>query len=45
MKDLVRLDAWGKPIHYEVTGPATFRLISFGADGIRGTPDDVVLGP
>ncbi|HET9130051.1 MAG TPA: type II secretion system protein GspG [Terriglobia bacterium] len=44
MTDLVRLDAWGRPIRYEVTG-ASFRLLSDGADGIRGTADDLQLAP
>jgi len=44
MMELVRLDAWGRPTHYEVSGTG-YRLISFGADGIRGTSDDVVLSP
>jgi hypothetical protein len=44
MPDLVRQDAWGRPIHYEVSGTG-YRLISYGADGIRGTADDVVLAP
>lgn len=42
MTDLVRADSWGHPIVYEVTGTA-FRLVSSGADGLRGTPDDIVL--
>ena len=44
MADLVRLDAWGRPIRYEVVG-AGFRLLSDGADGVRGTPDDLQLAP
>jgi len=43
MNELVREDGWGKPILYEVTGPGTFRLISDGPDGRRGTPDDIVV--
>ena len=44
MTDLVRLDAWGRPIRYEVVG-TSFRLLSDGADGVRGTPDDLMLAP
>jgi hypothetical protein len=44
MTELVRADAWGHPIHYEVSG-ASYRLVSFGADGIRGTADDIVVNP
>jgi len=44
MTDLVRLDAWGRQIRYEVVGPR-FRLLSDGADGIRGTADDILLAP
>ena len=43
MSELIREDAWGKPIQYEVTGSTTFRLVSSGADGRRGTADDVVV--
>jgi len=43
MNVLVREDGWGHPIVYEVTGTSTYRLLSRGADGRQGTPDDVVL--
>ena len=43
--ELVREDGWGKPITYEIVGTSNFRLISNGADGQRGTPDDIVLTP
>jgi hypothetical protein len=43
MSKLVREDGWGNPIIYEPTGNSTFRLVSRGADGRRGTPDDVVV--
>jgi Type II secretion system (T2SS), protein G len=43
MTDLIREDGWGKPILFEVTGPASFRFVSVGADGRRGTSDDLVL--
>jgi hypothetical protein len=42
MSELVRTDAWGQPIDYEVTGSA-YRLVSRGPDGVRGTTDDIVL--
>jgi len=43
MTVLVREDGWGHPIFYELTGGSTFRLISSGADGRRGTADDIVV--
>jgi len=43
MTVLVREDGWGNPIVYELTGGSTFRLISSGADGRRGTADDIVV--
>ena len=43
MTVLVREDGWGNPIFYELTGGSTFRLISSGADGRRGTADDIVV--
>jgi hypothetical protein len=45
MSDLIREDGWGQPIYYEVIAGSTFRLISPGADELRGTPDDVVVEP
>lgn len=42
MSVLVREDGWGRLIIYEVAD-STFRLISPGADGRRGTADDVVV--
>lgn len=42
--ELIRVDGWGDPIDYEVTG-STFRLVSKGSDGLRGTPDDIVFDP
>ena len=44
MADLVRLDGWGRQIRYEVV-ESRFRLLSDGADGIRGTADDLLLAP
>ena len=41
--ELIRTDGWDAPIEYEITAPSTFRLISPGPDGRRGTPDDVVF--
>jgi hypothetical protein len=35
------LDAWGRPIHYEVKPDGTFDLRSAGEDGILHTLDDV----
>lgn len=43
VNELIREDGWGHPIDYEVTGGTTFRLVSRGADGRRGTPDDIVI--
>ena len=43
INELIREDGWGKPILYEVTGPAAFRLISDGPDGRPGTADDIVI--
>jgi hypothetical protein len=42
MKDLIREDAWGRPIEVDAAG-GKFRFRSFGADGQRGTADDVAL--
>ena len=42
MTDLVRVDAWGRPLDYSVTG-STFHVASRGQDGIAGTSDDIVV--
>ncbi|HYR83437.1 MAG TPA: type II secretion system protein GspG [Terriglobia bacterium] len=41
--ELVREDAWGHPIDYQVSGGTAFKLVSPGPDGRRGTADDIVL--
>jgi len=41
--ELIRQDGWGNDIDYTVTGASTFRLVSRGADGRLGTPDDIVV--
>jgi hypothetical protein len=35
-------DPWGRAFLYKVTGPATYRILSLGADGTEGTEDDLV---
>jgi hypothetical protein len=44
MNELIRQDGWGAAIDYQVMG-TTFRLISAGPDGVRGTSDDIVFDP
>ncbi len=41
VSELIRLDGWGRPLSYEASDGA-FRLSSNGADGRRGTADDVI---
>ena len=41
MKDLVLDDGWGRPILVE-TSATTLRFRSLGADGVQGTPDDML---
>ena len=36
-------DAWGNAIVYEIVDVNSYRLVSFGMDGARGTDDDIVL--
>src|SRR5213593_4662487 len=43
MPELIRQDAWGNPIDYEITGGSGFRLLSRGPDGLRGTGDDIIV--
>ena len=42
--ELIREDAWGDPIDYEVMG-SVYRLVSRGPDRLRGTSDDIVFDP
>jgi hypothetical protein len=42
MSDLVLSDAWGRPIEVE-SSAAAMRFRSLGADGLRGTADDVLF--
>lgn len=44
ISELIREDGWGAPIEYQVMG-TTFRLVSAGPDGVRGTADDIVFDP
>jgi len=44
ISQLIREDGWGAPIDYQVMG-TTFRLVSAGPDGVRGTADDIVFDP
>ena len=44
ISELIRQDGWGDPLEYQVVG-STFRLVSAGPDGLRGTPDDIVFDP
>lgn len=41
--DLIRNDAWGHQIEYQVLGGNSFRLRSAGADGRPNTSDDIVV--
>jgi len=36
-------DAWGNAIVYEIVDDDSYRLVSLGMDGARGTDDDIVL--
>ena len=44
ISELIREDGWGTNIEYQVMG-TTFRLVSAGPDGVRGTSDDIVFDP
>ena len=44
ISELIREDGWGTNIDYQVMG-TTFRLVSAGPDGVRGTSDDIVFDP
>ncbi len=37
----VPLDPWGNPYQYELVDSETYRIWSFGPDGVDGTADDI----
>ena len=41
LEDAVPSDSWGNQIQYTVLSERTFKLRSFGPDGINGTTDDI----
>ncbi len=43
MAEVIRYDGWNRELVFEGTGSDSFRLLSLGADGIRGTVDDILL--
>jgi hypothetical protein len=45
MATSIRFDAWGRPLILQRTGPKGLRILSSGADGIRGNEDDISLSP
>ena len=45
MATAIRFDAWGRPLVLQRTGPKGLRILSLGADGIRGNEDDIALSP
>lgn len=40
---LIREDSWGRPILVEAGDAGRLRLRSVGPDGLRGSPDDIVV--
>ncbi|HZS47451.1 MAG TPA: type II secretion system protein GspG [Blastocatellia bacterium] len=42
MPDVIRLDAWGRPLIYTTAGTG-YQLSSAGPDGKAGTADDIVI--
>src|SRR5262245_23654749 len=45
MPEMIRYDGWNREFVVSFTSPDSFELISLGADGIRGTADDTIVGP
>ena len=43
MTEMIRYDGWNRELIFSSTSPDSFQLISLGADGIRGTADDIVV--
>ena len=45
MATSIRFDAWGRPLILRRTGSGGLQILSSGADGIRGSEDDISLSP
>jgi hypothetical protein len=45
MSEMIRHDGWNRELVVSFTSPDSFELISLGADGVRGTADDIVMTP
>lgn len=45
MNTSIRFDAWGRPLVLRRAGPEGLQILSSGADGIRGSKDDISLSP
>lgn len=43
LPELIRIDPWSRPFLYQYRSPESYRLLSTGADGKEGTPDDIIL--
>jgi type II secretion system (T2SS) protein G len=41
--EIIRYDAWNRELIFNSTSSGSFELLSLGADGVRGTSDDIVL--
>jgi len=45
LSEMILYDGWNRELIVSFTSPDSFQLISPGADGIRGTADDIVMTP
>ena len=45
MSEVIRYDGWNREFIFNLTDSNSFQLRSLGPDGIRGTADDIVVGP
>ena len=43
MSEIIRYDGWNQELIFNSLNPDSFELLSVGADGVRGTADDIVL--
>jgi hypothetical protein len=43
MSEIIRYDAWNQELIFNSTNSDSSELLSLGADGVRGTSDDIVL--
>ncbi len=45
MAEVIRYDGWNRELILNSSTPSSYEILSLGSDGIRGSSDDITLGP